>query len=178
MKNYALIILISLISFGGFSQNKVNWVTVEKAQELNEKAPKKIFIDVYTKWCGPCKMFSRTTLKDSAVVAYLNEHFYSIKFDGEGADSATFNGKVYKNPNHNPESRGRNSMHQLTPVFAANPEGKVFYPTVAFLNSDLTMLTNTAGVIDAKKFLIILHFLNEEAYKTTTFDKYFAKKSN
>ena len=34
---------------------KINWMTLEEAQAANQKNPKKIFMDMYTSWCGPCK---------------------------------------------------------------------------------------------------------------------------
>ena len=34
---------------------EVNWISMDKAQELQKKVPKNIMMDVYTDWCGPCK---------------------------------------------------------------------------------------------------------------------------
>ena len=36
----------------------INWVRLEEAVKLQKKNPKKIMIDMYTKWCGPCKMIA------------------------------------------------------------------------------------------------------------------------
>ena len=33
----------------------IKWVTIEEAQALAKKAPKPLFVDVYTSWCGPCR---------------------------------------------------------------------------------------------------------------------------
>lgn len=58
---------------------------LEKAKAEN----KMIFIDCYTSWCGPCKIIAKTVFKDSAVAAFMNAHFISIKSDmekGEGIE--------------------------------------------------------------------------------------------
>ena len=33
---------------------KIKWMGFEEAVALGEKQPKKLFIDVYTNWCGWC----------------------------------------------------------------------------------------------------------------------------
>ena len=39
---------------------EIKWVTIEEAIALQKKEPKKIMMDVYTAWCGPCKMLDKT----------------------------------------------------------------------------------------------------------------------
>ena len=34
------------------SSQEVKWMTWEEAAAANDKQPKKIFVDVYTNWCG------------------------------------------------------------------------------------------------------------------------------
>ena len=41
---------------------EINWMSLEEALEAQKTSPKKIFIDAYTVWCGPCKMLDRNTL--------------------------------------------------------------------------------------------------------------------
>jgi len=31
---------------------KIHWMSFEEAVALNKTAPRKLFIDVYTEWCG------------------------------------------------------------------------------------------------------------------------------
>ena len=52
--------------------------------------PKKIFMDVYTKWCGPCKLLDRKTFANPYVAAYVSEHYYAVKFDAEGQETINF----------------------------------------------------------------------------------------
>ena len=55
MKKFILLITIALFSLNSKAQ-EINWVSLNEALELQKKTPKKIMIDVYTKWCGPCKL--------------------------------------------------------------------------------------------------------------------------
>ncbi len=48
--------------------------------KINEK---KIFIDVYTKWCGPCKRMDKEVFSDPEVDAYMHEHFIPLKANAE-----------------------------------------------------------------------------------------------
>lgn len=52
---------------------------LDKAKEEN----KLVFLDVYAKWCGPCKLLKRTTFKDEEVGTYFNANFINITIDGE-----------------------------------------------------------------------------------------------
>lgn len=52
-----------------------------------KKGHKKIFVDVFAVWCGPCKALQRTTFKDPKAAAYYNSNFINISIDiekGEG----------------------------------------------------------------------------------------------
>ena len=54
--------------------------------ELLKKARqegKLVFVDVYTDWCGPCKIMASTTFKQPDVGAYFNKNFINYKLDAE-----------------------------------------------------------------------------------------------
>ena len=40
------------------STTEIQWISFEDAQKKMASNPKKIFVDVYTYWCGPCKMIA------------------------------------------------------------------------------------------------------------------------
>ncbi|RYY65012.1 MAG: DUF255 domain-containing protein, partial [Chitinophagaceae bacterium] len=41
--------------------------------------------------CGWCKEMDRTTYSNPKVAAYINEHYYAVKYDAESKDSVAFN---------------------------------------------------------------------------------------
>ena len=84
MKKITLsLILVIAMTFSAIAQ-QINWVTLEEAVALQKKEPKKIMMDVYTNWCGPCKMFDKNTFQNKDVADYVNEHYYAVKFNAEG----------------------------------------------------------------------------------------------
>ena len=60
---------------------EVNWISMDKAQELQKKVPKNIMMDVYTDWCGPCKLLDKNTFQNPDVSRYIREHYYAVKFN-------------------------------------------------------------------------------------------------
>ena len=57
--------------------------TFEEALQLAEEEEKLVFVDVYTTWCGPCKVMSQTVFPDGEVGEYFNARFVSYKLDAE-----------------------------------------------------------------------------------------------
>ncbi|MCY3541225.1 MAG: thioredoxin family protein [Gammaproteobacteria bacterium] len=57
--------------------------TFEEALQQAEEEEKLVFVDVYTSWCGPCKVMSQTVFPDQEVGEYFNARFVSFKLDAE-----------------------------------------------------------------------------------------------
>ena len=57
-----------------------------KAQTEN----KTIFVDVYTKWCGPCKHVSENVFPQEKLGEYYNSRFINFKIDAESPDGKEF----------------------------------------------------------------------------------------
>ena len=126
-------LLIVIIFFFEFSNAQdVNWMTIEKAQELQKTNPKNIIMDVYTDWCGPCKLMDKNTFQNEDVANYLNENYYAVKFNAEGNSIINFQGKVYENPGYRETKSARNSSHNFTRYL-----GVYGYPTIVFFGTYL-----------------------------------------
>ena len=129
MKRIILPLLFVLFTGQLVSAQKVQWMSMTEALEAQKKEPKKIFVDAYTTWCGPCKMLDRNTFSNPDVAAYLNENFYPVKFNAEGNDTVVYQDKVFKNPGYIADSKGRNSMHEFARAMKISA-----YPTLVFFD--------------------------------------------
>lgn len=144
----------------------VHWYTFSEAVELQKKVPKPIMVDVYTSWCGPCKMMSANTFGNEIIAKYLGEHFYAVKFNAETRDSVAFNGVVFKN---------NNPLETKRPVhdFAISIlDGKLSYPSVVFLDEDIKRIHTVVGYYPAVQFEPILKFLGSGIYKNTKYEDF------
>jgi len=158
MKNYLLITFIASVTFIGCtststtvkepeSYTEIPWVDMGEVEALVKERPKKVFVDVYTVWCGPCKMLDRSTFKDSVLINTLGKNFYSVKFNAEGPDPITFKGKDYTNPGYKPErARTRNGKHQFTNTF-----GLRGYPSMIIMDENLNIIDKIVGYRTAEQ---------------------------
>ena len=91
MKKFVLFFTGMLVMVSVFAQTNFQELTLEKALEKAKGENKKVFVDCYTSWCGPCKMMAEKVLPLKEVGEYMNERFVCIKVDmekGEGPDLA------------------------------------------------------------------------------------------
>lgn len=150
----------------------IKWVSMETAQELTKKEPRPLFVDVYTSWCGPCKMLDAKTFADPKLAEYVNKHFYPVKFNAESGDPVTFKGQKFENPEFNAANvGGRNGTHQLTYAIA-NVEGRIAYPTVVYLDSDLNVLAPVQGLMSPEQMEPILVYFGEGVHKTQDYQTF------
>jgi thioredoxin-related protein len=164
------LLLAFLISFNTLDvagQEKIQWYTIEEVQKLNQDNPKKVFIDVYTDWCGWCKKMDATTFSDPKIVKILNEDFYAVKLDGEGQEAIIFKDKEYKFI-----PQGRKGYHELA---AALMNGKLSYPTTVYLDENLNMIQPIPGYLQVKDLEPILIFLGKNHYKNQTWKDFIAQ---
>ena len=144
----------------------VKWYTFAQAVELQKKKPKPIMVDVYTSWCGPCKMMSANTFGNEILAKYINENFYPVKFNAETRDTVRFNGVTFAN---------KNPIGTQRPVhdFAISIlDSKLMYPSIVFLNEDIKKIQTITGYYKADQFEPILKFFGSGKYKDTKWEDY------
>ena len=160
MKTYILAAFLVVTTLSVSAQT-INWVSMDDALALQQKAPKKILIDMYTSWCGPCKMLDRNTFTNKDLIAFVNEHYYAVKFNAEGNEIVNFKDQKFTNPNYKPEmAKRRNSQHQLTQYLGVNA-----YPTMVFLGLDAELIAPIPGYQTAQQLELYLRLFKDDMYK-------------
>lgn len=142
----------------------VQWMTWEEAIEANAKHPKKIFVDVYTNWCGWCKRMDKTTFADKKIATYLNENFYCVKFNAEQKEDV-----LYKEMTLKHIANGRRGVHELAYALL---DGKMSYPSYVYLDETEQRITISPGFKEVDPFMKELKYISGDYFKTTTFDDY------
>jgi thioredoxin-related protein len=165
IKELSFFIFIAFISFSMNAQ-EVTWLSWDEAAKLAEtdKNPKKIFIDVYTDWCGWCKKMDKDTFQNEEVAKYMSENYYMVKLDGEGKEPIEFKGKTFKFV-----ASGRNGYHEFV---AALMQGKMSYPTTIFLDEEMNMLSPVPGYQKPDAFLQIAKYFGENIHKEKDWKTY------
>lgn len=165
-------ILLVLVMVFGLSANaqEVEWLSWNEAAELaaSDKKPKKIFVDIYTDWCGWCKKMDKDTFQNAEVAAYMADNFYMVKLDGEGKEDIEFKGKTFKFV-----PSGRKGYHEFA---AALMQGKMSYPTTVFLDEEMNMLSPVPGYQKPKPFLNIAKYFGDNIYKSKDWKEYTGTK--
>jgi thioredoxin-related protein len=142
----------------------VKWMTFEEALKKSKSEKRPIFIDVYTDWCGWCKVMDKNTFNDPEVSRLLNEKFYAVKFNAEQREDVVFDGHTFKFV-----PSGRSGYHELAAALLNN---QLSYPTVVFLDEEFKMIQPLAGYRKAPEFHIIAQFIGEGHYKTVKWDEW------
>lgn len=145
--------------------NKIKWYDFEEAVAASKKNPRKIFLDMYTNWCGWCKKMDQSTFINPVIVDYMNKNYYAVKFNAERKDTVNFNGKAYVNPNPS----GSRSSHQLAQMLM---NGRMSFPSFIFLDEKQQMITIVPGYRKARELESILVYIGGDIYKTKKFEDF------
>lgn len=158
----SMLMLIVMLAFQAPPKEKVNWLTMQQMQAEYKKAPKPILIDMYTSWCGWCKVMDKETYANPKVAAYINEKYYAVKFDAESRDSVEWNGKKY----------GYNATNRANDLAIHLMYGQMSYPTTIFLSALAAQPAPLPGYLKPKELESPLKFFGDGVYKTKNFPEF------
>ena len=139
-------------------QGDVNWISIKDLEAASKKEKRKVMVDLYTSWCGWCKKMDKATFAHEDISKYLNEKFYAVKFDAEMKDDINFKGAANKFV-----PRGRKGYNELAHKFA---NGRMSYPTIAFLDEDLNRIESYPGYKQPHQFDPLLKYIDGGHYKS------------
>ena len=128
--NKKIIYVLLLFAFSSYAADdkgikftEGSWSEVLKEAKIQNKL---IFIDIYTTWCGPCKMMSAKVFTETRVGEKFNTTFINYKIDAE-----------------------KGAGIELAKTYAITA-----YPTYLFVNGSGELIYRAIGAMSAEKFII------------------------
>lgn len=112
----------------------IRWLSFEQVADSMKIKPKKVFVKIYTDWCGPCKMMDKKTLSKTRITEPLDRYYYSIALNAESTAPIRFKDSTYT---FNPTLG--NGMHNLA-VHLGKMDGHLSYPTIIILDENLEVI--------------------------------------
>jgi thioredoxin-related protein len=149
-----LVLLVGFIAAGcknerSSQQNEdgsLQWLSMEEADAIRKAGTDEMFlVDVYTDWCGWCKVMDKKTFTDPTLIAYLNENFHVVKFNAEQKETVRF-----KDQDYIWEPLGRNGINKLGLTLL---QGRLSYPSLVFLNQNMDILAISPGFKEAPQLM-------------------------
>lgn len=148
---YFLMITLSLITVWACHSNNDNsskeknlkdpdsleWMTIDKLDKLDMEGKKGVLVDVYTDWCGYCKIMDKHTFTDPEVITYLAKNYHLIKFNAERKEPIQFEGKTYEW-----KAGGRKGYNTLARDML---EGQMSYPSIVYYNEEKIKIIAVPG---------------------------------
>ncbi|WP_159468697.1 DUF255 domain-containing protein [Dyadobacter sp. 3J3] len=166
--------LILFITLSGFRTDVVNkkaeeiqWITIEEAYAKIQKEPRKVLVDVYTDWCGWCKVMDRETYKNAEVIDYINKKYYAVKLNAEQREAITLGNQKFEFI-----AEGQKGIHQMALALKNNQPS---FPTTVFLDDKFQMIQPLPGYMKAKEFHEVITFFGDNYNKKESFEDYKAK---
>ena len=161
-----IITLMLLAVAWNASSQKINWMTMNEALEAQKTEPRKIIMDVYTTWCGPCKLMDKNTFGNKDVANFINENYYPVKFNAEGTEEVTYQDFTYTNPNYQEGRKGRNAQHLFAHALRINA-----YPNLVFFADNGDLIQALPGYKTPQQLEIFLKMIaNDDYLKLTTME--------
>jgi thioredoxin-related protein len=174
MKKYLFIPLLAIGLFIALSfvmkptpkpeASGIKWMTWAQMQDAQKTEHRKVFVDVYTGWCGWCKRMDASTFTNAEIVKYVNENFYAVKFDAETREDIKFRDKTYKYV-----AQGMQGYNELAAEILNN---QMSYPTSVYFDENLDEIFPVPGYQESRMFESVLNYVATNSYKTAKFDDY------
>ena len=135
-------------------EKKLPWLAFDAATDRAKKENKHIIVDVYTTWCGWCKVMDKQTYSNTDVADYLTQNFVLAKLNGESSSQIHWKGKT------------------MTEREFARSVGVTGFPTTYFLKPDAEIIGGAPGFIRAGDFMIYAKYITTRWYEKGTPQEY------
>ena len=146
MKNniFLLFIFVPFLVFSqGKIKDKIEWISLKKAQEYSKDYKKNMFIFFYRPNCDYCERMKKETLSDTSIINLINNNFYPVMLNGRTKDTLIFNNIKYSN--QQPKDHGSTFRHDLYFELVSSIKGQLFWPSTVVVSSNYEKLVSIPG---------------------------------
>jgi thioredoxin-related protein len=135
-------------------KSKLDWLALDAAVGKAKSQNKHVIVNVYTTWCGYCRLMDKQTFGDQEVAAHLRENFVLAKVNGESSSKVHWQGQ------------------EMTEREFARAVGVTGFPATYFLKPNAEMLGGVSGYIRTPEFLIYAKYVSTKWYEKGKIQQY------
>lgn len=139
-----------------------DWKSLPEAELAYKQQRRPVLVDLYTDWCGWCKVMDKKTYSNKNVISYLQEKFYTVKLNAEIKEPVFWSGKVY---HFNPSYKTNDFALFVT-------QGRLAYPTTVIIPADGSSPQAIPGYMTPKEIEILLKYFGENRFGKISFEDY------
>ncbi len=161
IRKHLMVFSLMLSSFSLLSaqeeKQEIPWINFEEAVIRNKKDPKKFMVYVYSNNCGWCRKMEKETFSDSAISDFISRHYHPVKINNNFKKNIQYDNRSFRYLPAN-EANNTGGYHELIAILL---EGRLAYPSIAYLNEDMVYLGVDRGYKNVSAFLERLRLIGD-----------------
>ena len=128
-------LLLSISAFSqGEAKTEIQWLSIEKAEELAKKYDSDMLVFFFRKGCPECTKMKVETLQNIEIIKLINENFFPVTLNARTKATIIYNGKKYTN--QQPKEDGETWRHDLYHELVLGGGHQYVYPYIVIIDRE------------------------------------------